>query len=385
MNRSAISALCQLTTNPVLGSTRLAVTFVALSMVVFGSPQRLHAVPVTYQLIVFGVNGSPTFTEIPGPVVQIGNNTYGAIGQEIKVTFTFQGDTSNVAAFSVPGAAGYEIRMGTASVLVQDSSNLNNVFFQGTFDPTAGIFVSIDNTNLGIGFGSEAVWPPTAPGFPGEPAYPLGYYIWFLSQASTYDLKSDFNTGLIESVGIFGGWSCSSGPPFYPCLTPPTALPLSNGETFTFSLLPTNSTVSPPISNPVGFFQTTLNPTVAFSSFAARAALENHGQDFLLRGRFTLGTMSNGINPASEAVTLNVNGYTATVPPGSFVLGREASWNFRGIVNGNPLRMQISPLGNSSYSVSAEGGGSNLGGSPISVTLTIGDDSGTTTARRLDE
>lgn len=45
--RAAISALCQLMTNPNLGSTRLAVTFVALSMVGFGSPQRLHAIPVT--------------------------------------------------------------------------------------------------------------------------------------------------------------------------------------------------------------------------------------------------------------------------------------------------------------------------------------------------
>jgi hypothetical protein len=108
-------------------------------------PQRLHAVPVTYQLIVFRVNGTPTFPEIPGPVVQVGNNTYGAIGHEVKVTFTLQGDTSNVDAYSIPGASGYEIRMGTASVLVEDAGN---VVFQGTFDPSAGIFVSIDNTNL---------------------------------------------------------------------------------------------------------------------------------------------------------------------------------------------------------------------------------------------
>lgn len=212
------------------------------------------------------MNGTPTLAEIPGPVVQVGNNTYGAIGQEIKVTFTFQGDTTNVDAYSIPGASGspplasgYEIRIGKASVLVQDSSN--NVLFQGTFDPTARIFVSIDNTNLGIGFGSEAVWPQTAPDFPGHPVYPLGYYIWFLPQARTYDLKSDFNTGLIDTIGIVGGWSCSTGPPFYPCATPPTPLPLTNGDTFTFSLLPPlNSTVTPPLPNPVGFFQTTLTP-----------------------------------------------------------------------------------------------------------------------------
>jgi hypothetical protein len=148
-------------------------------------------------------------------------------------------------------------------------------------------------------------------------------------------------------------------------------------------LPPLNSNVTPPLPNPVGFFQTTLNPMVEFSSFAAQAAIENH--EFIVRGRFTLGTMSNGINPVSEAVTLNVNGYIVTVTPGSFRLGSDGSWKFRGIVNGNPLQMQISPLGNSLYSVSAQGGGSNLAGSPISITLTIGDDSGTATAEALGE
>ena len=367
---------------PNVGSTRLAVTFVAV-MVGFGSPQRLHAIPVTYQLVVFGVNGTPT-TEIPGPVVQIGNNTYGAIGQEIKVTFTFQADTSNVDAYSIPGASGYEIRIGTASVLVQDSSNLSNVLFQGTFDPTALIFVSIDNTNLGIGFGSKAVWPPTAPGFPGQPVYPLGYYIWFLSQARTYDLKSDFNTGLIETFGIVGGWSCSSGPPFYPCATPPTPLPLTNGETFTFSLLPPlNSNVTPPLPNPVGFFQTTTLNVTLFSAFNAKLDISGTPPTrFDINSSFTLGTGSNGINPISEPVTLELGAFSVTVPAGSFIKTSKGQYVYEGTVDGVALQVQIAPMSGNSYSFKAEGSGANLSGTTnsVTVTLTIGDDKGATTA-----
>jgi hypothetical protein len=43
----------------------------------------------------------------------------------------------------------------------------------GTFLPSDGIYIGIDNFNAGVGFGSFGV-PPSSSSFPGQPAYPFG-------------------------------------------------------------------------------------------------------------------------------------------------------------------------------------------------------------------
>jgi len=124
------------------------------SMGLLGLTQEVSASPVTYELGI-GPEGPGS-----GPSGALGSFTFGSGGSvsNVEVRLIFQGDTANVMPWTTGGASpanGYEILTGLASVeIVQGGST---ILAQGTFDPSAGIFVSIDNTNLGIGFGSHAV------------------------------------------------------------------------------------------------------------------------------------------------------------------------------------------------------------------------------------
>ena len=96
----------------------------------------------------------------------------------VEVTVYFLADTANIVPFSVPGASGFENFTGTGRVQLfndQTGQSLN-----ANFDANA-IFVSVDQTNGGVGFGSAA----------GGPTYPLGVYGGTPSiPYASYDLKS---------------------------------------------------------------------------------------------------------------------------------------------------------------------------------------------------
>src|SRR5260370_39266491 len=93
-----------------------------------------------------------------------------------------------------------------------------------------------------------------------------------------------------------------------------------------------------------------------------------------------LGAGSDGINPVAEDVTLQVGPYSVTIPDGSFKRNKKGAYVFAGIINGVSLQFRIVPVGGNSYTLQAEGSGANLTGisNPVTVTLTIGDDSGST-------
>lgn len=332
-----------------------------LLLTAFAASAKLNAAPANYGFILVGQNAQPGFAEIQGPIVQIGSNTYGGIGKEVIVVLNFAGDTADVQPWSFAGAAGYEIRRGVASFIVYNASN-GTVLANGSFDASAGMYVSIDNVNGGVGLGSQAVWPATAGGFPGQPAYP---YAHVFSTPSAYDLKSTFSTiGFPDQ--FTGALSCTGFPG--PCGAP-TSLPLSDGEFFTM-LLPTANIENTFIANVL--------PLVNFSNFGAQTTLGS-GSSFTVKGNFKLGRMSNGINPAQEPVTLTVNGYIAAIQAGLFAENSQGLFVFGGLVNGNPLLVEITNNGNQSYSLLAQGTGNSLGSRPVSVTLTIGDNTGTAT------
>src|SRR5690349_2479917 len=96
----------------------------------------------------------------------------------VEVTVYFLADTANIVPFSVPGASGFENFTGSGRVVLFNDQTGDTL--TANFDP-GQIFVSVDQTNGGVGFGSAA----------GGPTYPLGVYGGTPSISyATYDLRS---------------------------------------------------------------------------------------------------------------------------------------------------------------------------------------------------
>jgi hypothetical protein len=128
-----------------------------------------------------------------------------------------------------------------------------------------------------------------------------------------------------------------------------------------------------------GPFSVAITPLVPFASSFAKLEIEQHRFD--LMESFTLGANSNGINPLTEKVTLQIGTFSVMIPAGSFNQGFFEGFVFDGAINGVSLRVQIVPLGNNIFSFKAVGKDLDLTGhtNPVTVVLTIGINSGTTT------
>jgi hypothetical protein len=124
-----------------------------------------------------------------------------------------------------------------------------------------------------------------------------------------------------------------------------------------------------------------ITPLVPFASSFAKLEIAN--DSFGLEEHFTLGANSNGINPVKEKVTLQIGKFSTTIPAGSFKKILDGTFTFIGVIDGVGLEVQIVPLGNKIFTFKAEGTGVDLTGltKPITVVLTIGINSGTTTAQ----
>jgi PEP-CTERM motif len=126
------------------------------------------------------------------------------------IEFKFLSDTSDVTPFVLGNVHGWEALTGTGSVTVRDFQT-SDIVAQGAFLPSDHIFVSIDNVNGGIGFGSGGVSDPSDPAFPGAPAYPFA----MASNdpgISTYDLDTFRVFTSANSLSCFGFPG--------PCITP---------------------------------------------------------------------------------------------------------------------------------------------------------------------
>jgi PEP-CTERM motif len=168
------------------------------------------AEPITYKFVVQGgVGNIPGFGTLTGYTAVLGGKSVVTADDDDVITFTFTADTSTVQPFSIPGAAhGFVNDVGTGSFSIVSNVTMETVA-TGTFLAGDGIFVSVDNQNGGIGFGSLSS-PPGDPNFPGDAAYPLGVES---SNLATYDLQSE--------IGIFGSGSLSCAGFPGACILPP--------------------------------------------------------------------------------------------------------------------------------------------------------------------
>jgi hypothetical protein len=131
-------------------------------------------------------------------------------------------------------------------------------------------------------------------------------------------------------------------------------------------------------------------PVTPFAAFTAKLEIElGHRIDdaFELQSTFTLGTGSNGIDLSKDDVTLELKhgtaSFTTTIPADSFKQDKKGRFEFEGTINGVSLEATLTPRGNNAYEFKAEGKHADLTGiaNPVTVTLTIGNDSGSTTVR----
>jgi len=125
-------------------------------------------------------------------------------------------------------------------------------------------------------------------------------------------------------------------------------------------------------------FSVAITPLVPFASSFAK--LEIAKQGFVLGELFTLGATSNGINPLTQNLALQIGTFSVTIPPGSFKQIALRIFVFQGILNGVDLSVQIVALGNNIFALAAESKGVNLTGltNPVAVVLTIGNNRGST-------
>ncbi|MGA7384315.1 MAG: beta-propeller fold lactonase family protein [Methylocella sp.] len=125
-------------------------------------------------------------------------------------------------------------------------------------------------------------------------------------------------------------------------------------------------------------------PGVPFLAFGCQLKIQFGGapnQDaFNLYSSFTLRSTAPGIDPVTEAVTLQIGTFATTIPPGSFTKQPNGSFTFAGVIGGVNLNALIRPAGTLRYAFQAVATGASLTGTvnPVYVTLIIGGDSGAT-------
>jgi len=126
---------------------------------------------------------------------------------------------------------------------------------------------------------------------------------------------------------------------------------------------------------------------VSFASLSAKADITRgpaaNDDRFDINGTFTLGTTSNGINPLTEAVTVQVGPVSETIPPGSFTRDRQGRFKFTGVIGGVALDVVIVPTSSGQFQFMVEGSGAELSTAvnPVTIALQIGDDRGSTTVQ----
>jgi hypothetical protein len=124
-----------------------------------------------------------------------------------------------------------------------------------------------------------------------------------------------------------------------------------------------------------------------FAEFKPDVDLDIEDGEFEIITTFTLGPGNNGLDPASESVTLEVTGgkaaFSVTIPPGSFKKDRSGHLAFQGTVNRVRLLAALRVLRAGVYHFEIEGDRVNLKGvaNPVTVRLTIGDDGGSSSVK----
>jgi hypothetical protein len=125
-----------------------------------------------------------------------------------------------------------------------------------------------------------------------------------------------------------------------------------------------------------------------FGSFSAGVTIDlkkRVNRDHVkVRGDLTLGAASDGIDPTTEEVRLEVGAFAVTIPAGAFVAtdgGPLGEFRFDGVIDGVRLDVRIRPRRDGTLRFTADAKDADLAGTvnPVTVQLRIGNDGGRTT------
>jgi hypothetical protein len=263
--------------------------------------------------------------------------------------------------FSAPRAAGSPFTgPGPNSSVVVLSPDDNYLFVSNQYSDTVTAF-SVDPCTgaLTLVPGSPFHLPALGPGIH-VPSFPSGMAT---DPAGKFLYVADFYSNKIIGFSIAANGALTSSVP---------GSPFSNGFP-----------VTGPFPSPPGLLSLAVFPakTCLVPFVLSVPKLELTASGFQLNGSFTLGQNSNGINPVTETVTLQIGTFSVTIPPCSFQ-NPHGTFAFQGTINGVSLQVQIVPLANDNFTFKAQGSGVDLTGltNPVTVVLAIGINSGTTTA-----
>ena len=149
----------------------------------------------------------------------------------------------------------------------------------------------------------------------------------------------------------------------------------------------TNTVVGSPITVGTGpvAFGLFIQPVLVFSAHTRLTVYPNQQRFDITNSNFTLGASSNGINPPTEPVTLKIGSFKITIPPGSFVSTRgPGDFQFVGVIDNVQLVVSITLASPNKYFFAVEARNVSLTVSnPETITLTIGNESGTTTVNAV--
>jgi hypothetical protein len=119
--------------------------------------------------------------------------------------------------------------------------------------------------------------------------------------------------------------------------------------------------------------------TTTVGRLQAKAALSGgRSKSLNLSGTFTPAASSDGLDPLSEEISIQVGPYTWLIPAGSFTIASDGAYSYQATVNGVKLSVQIKRVrGQWTVKLNATPvSGITL---PAAIGIRVGNDVGTTT------
>ena len=141
------------------------------------------------------------------------------------------------------------------------------------------------------------------------------------------------------------------------------------------------------LSIPSGVNSCPATASVPFADFTIEKAIVDFAPSpgsndrFEVKGQFTLGPTSNGVDPLNEEVVVTVGPSSVTIPTGSFVpVG--FTFMFEGNIGGSDVTMTIEAT-NAAFTFESSATGADLTdtANPVDISLRIGADSGAASIR----